>query len=342
MFVAKKGSDWKLNERARLFRRDAAAIPTHGRRGRGEFMARREVWSAKLTSVVVVDNRDRENHEISNEETSLSVSKKGQKQLFTFDSVFEDGQEERLGPLIVDKSLRLVRMGFHSSILITGVANQRVEAFVVERQLQRLFEAFEDEGESLATGDIVLSYNVDVSCAETFADRVVDLTISSTSASSSNSSSSSSSSSGLKIINGKVANLNKASCKTAASALSTVRGALRKRSILVATRADAGGGAPNALSSRLIGAVGHVILTLGVSQSVLSVADGQVPFRLAPGLAHPLPFSPRLWSRIPLSGARAPVHVGDCVAGRRRGAQLQACQGEGCGTSHGWTAVDGD
>jgi hypothetical protein len=301
-------------------------------------MARREVWSAKLTSVVVVDNRDRENHEISNEETSLSVTaKKGQKQLFQFDKVFEDGQEERLGPLIVDKSLRLVRMGFHSSILITGVANQRVEAFVVERQLQRLFEAFEDEGESLATGDIVLSYNVDVSCAETFADRVVDLTISSNS-------SSSSSSSGLKIINGKVANLNKAPCKTAASALSTVRGALRKRSILVATRADrdAGGGAPNALSSRLIGAVGHVILTLGVSQSVLSVADGQVPFRLAPGLAHPLSPSSHRWPRCPPSGARAAVHVGDCVAGRRRGAQLQACQGEGCGTSHGWTAVDGD
>ena len=259
--------------------------------------SRREVWSAKLTSVVVVEQRDRESQEIANEDTSLSVSsKKGQKQLFSFDAVFEDGNEERLGPLVVDKSLRLVQMGFHSSILITGVANQRVEVFVVEHQLQRLFAAFEDEGESLATGDIILSYSVDVSCAETFADRIVDLT-------SSTSSSSSGGNSSLKILNGSVANLNKTPCKTAAAALSAVRGALRKRSILVATRAEPGAGAPT-LSSRLVGAVGHVILTLGVSQSVLSVTNGQVPLTAPKCLG----FTPSSPSPHPPRSSTTPAH----------------------------------
>ena len=219
-------------------------------------------FSAKLTSVVVVTERQKTTQDIVNEEKSYVITKSdGKKQVFTFDSIIENNYEQILGPLIVDKSLQLVCFGFHSSILITGVGND-VESLIVETQLAKLFTTLNDDSGCLTNGEMVLSFEVELSCYETFADRIVDLT---TEGEGKN----------LKILNGAVANLTRIPCVTSDSALEMVRAALRRRTVLVASRSIDIASSTN----RLIGAVGHTFVKINVKQTVLSVLDGQCKTR---------------------------------------------------------------
>ena len=205
-------------------------------------------FSAKLTSVVVVAERQT-TQDIVNENKSYVIT---------------NNYEQILGPLIVDKSLQLVCFGFHSSILITGMGNQDVENLIVETQLAKLFTALNDDSGYLTNGEIVLSFEVELSCYETFTDRIVDL-----------STEGGTEGKNLKILNGAVVNLTRIPCTTSDSALETVRTALRRRSVLVATRSiDL-----LSTSNRLIGAVGHTFIKINVKQTVLSVLDGQCKTR---------------------------------------------------------------
>ena len=164
----------------------------------------------------------------------------------------------------MDKSLQLVCFGFHSSILITGtgVGNTDVETLIVEKQLAKLFTALNDDS-GLTDGELVLSFEVELSVYETFADRIVDLTEGGTEGKN------------LKILNGAVANLTRIPCATDDSALETVRTALRRRTVLIASRSIDISSSTN----RLIGNVGHTFIQINVKQTVLSVLDGQCKTR---------------------------------------------------------------
>jgi Kinesin motor domain len=250
-----------------------------------------DVWSSKLQSYVVIYEK-KEDQDISHLDNTFSVGRAdGKKQAFVFDSVVDDNLRDTL-LLKMKKSIRLVRLGFNSSIYIncnSKLGDSTAEIVFIRDQIQTLYKGFEIDEKNVENGvqsggEILLFRSIKLSSYELFDNHIIDLSLQHTDdviKVKSTTTSVRKPDQFIRLLHGAVTNLGKATCPTLESAMAIVDHAMNMRLFMSASPTESlydmkpvDPGKAVGASSRLLGAIGVVFITVEVEQLVYIVASG--------------------------------------------------------------------
>lgn len=248
------------------------------------------VWSSKFQSYVVICDK-KEDQDILHHE-SLSVGRAdGKKQTFNFDSVVEDNLRDTL-LLKMKRSIRLIRLGFNSSIYInchSKLNDSDAETACIRDQIQTLYKGFEIDEKNVengiqSDGEILLFRSIKLSSHELFDNHIIDLSLQHNDdvvKGKSPTTSVRKPDQFIRHLHGAVTNLVKATCPTLASAMAVVNHAMNTRLFMSVFPSESlydmrptDPGKAVGASSRLLGAIGVVFITVEVEQLVFIVASG--------------------------------------------------------------------
>jgi Kinesin motor domain len=250
-----------------------------------------DVWSSKLQSYVVIYEK-KEDQDISHLENAFSIGRAdGKKQTFVFDSVVEDNLRDTL-LLKMKKSIRLIRLGFNSSIYIncnSKLSDSAAEIVFIRDQIQTLYKGFEADEKNVENGiqsggEILLFRSVKLSSHELFDNHIIDLSLQHVDDAAKVKSTTTSARKPdqfIRLLHGAVTNLGKATCPTLESAMAVVDHAMSMRLFMSVSPTESlydmkptDPGKAVGASSRLLGAIGVVFITVEVEQLVYIVASG--------------------------------------------------------------------
>ena len=249
-----------------------------------------DVWSSKLQSFVVIEDRKEDQEIIKGDNASLILRSDGKNQNFTYDSALDEGSREQLLPKL-KKSIHLVRLGFNSSVYINGTSKNQldsVESMVVKEEIQQLYLGFESDMKNhengiQSSGETLLCWSLKFSCYELFDGHITDLSRQKCDdAVNSKTDVIRKGTQEPKVVHGAVTNLVKESCQTVESAMAFINHALLMRKFLVISTAlgpydakanDVAKQLPS--PARLVGAIGSLFILVNIEQLVYVIASGE-------------------------------------------------------------------
>ena len=249
-----------------------------------------DVWSSKLQSFVVIEDRKADQEIIKDDNAILVLRSDGKNQNFFYDSAVDEGSRDQLLSKL-KKSIHLVRLGFNSSVYINGNSkNQQdsIESMIVKEEIQQLYLGFESDEKNhengiQSSGETLLFWSVKFSCYELFDGHIVDLSCQKCDeATNSKTNLIRKGAQEPKVVHGAVTNVAKESCPTAESAIAFVTRALLMRQFLFIGTAlgPYDGKAPDVAKpppspARLVGAIGSLFILMNIEQLVYVVASGE-------------------------------------------------------------------
>ena len=255
---------------------------------------KRDVWSSKLQSFVVIEDK-RDDDEILPNDHTISIGRiDGKKQTFSFDSIIVGDYHEQLS-LKLAKVVLLVRLGFNCSIYVNGTSKNvenSPENTVVKDQIRSLYESFTTDEKNVENGvqtggEILLFRSVKLSCSEIFDGHIADLSLHHNDEHTKNKLGTTVKSvPSLRVMHGTVGNLTKELCPTLESALAFINHTMQLRQHLVSaipiapydvtsTEFSKSTSSSSVAPQRLLGAISTLFISAEVEQLVYTIGSGE-------------------------------------------------------------------